>query len=261
MKYCTSNEPYLRPVRYCNYRDPTVIAVANELGAYELSDRKYAEAAYWWLKDNMWYEMSGWWDAGATLRTGIGACLHLCNAYVALCRCAGIKARFKGYEIYTSPIHRAGFFDKQEGGPNLVGDSFPDSETEVFIDGTWIPTYPTQTNALTAGSGWPIARFGESGTDLYFDVLPGSTHRYEAIPGKMARGLRMMGIVCPALCERVNVTTTGVQLFGLKELEEAGGVEGYNRKAWRVRQMFDAKEIVPIGHTSARRANLVIEPQ
>src|SRR5208337_3417153 len=38
MQHCTSNEKYLRPTRYCNPREPAIIAMANELGAYELSD-------------------------------------------------------------------------------------------------------------------------------------------------------------------------------------------------------------------------------
>jgi hypothetical protein len=44
MKYCTSNEPYLRSTRYCNPREPEVIATANELGAYELSEYAFADA-------------------------------------------------------------------------------------------------------------------------------------------------------------------------------------------------------------------------
>ena len=107
----TSNEPYLRRVRWCNYREPEVVALAHELGAYELSDREYAEAAYWWMKSNMWYEMSGFDGPGGTLRRGLGACLHFNNTYIALCRCAGIKARFKGYKMRFRPIEREVFAD------------------------------------------------------------------------------------------------------------------------------------------------------
>jgi hypothetical protein len=31
--------------------------VANELGAYELSDWEFADAAFWFVKDNMSFEM------------------------------------------------------------------------------------------------------------------------------------------------------------------------------------------------------------
>jgi hypothetical protein len=37
MKRCTSNEKYLRPTRWCNPREPIIVAMAHELGAYELS--------------------------------------------------------------------------------------------------------------------------------------------------------------------------------------------------------------------------------
>ena len=53
MNYCTSNERYLRPTRWCNPREPEVIAMANELGAYELSDYEFAEAAYLVCQDQI----------------------------------------------------------------------------------------------------------------------------------------------------------------------------------------------------------------
>jgi hypothetical protein len=30
-----------------------VVALAHELGTYELSDQEFAEAAYWWMKTKM----------------------------------------------------------------------------------------------------------------------------------------------------------------------------------------------------------------
>ena len=53
MRRCTSNEKYLRPTRWCNPREPQVVALANELGAYELSDYEFADAAFWWVKTNV----------------------------------------------------------------------------------------------------------------------------------------------------------------------------------------------------------------
>jgi len=68
-KHCTSNEKYLRPTRWCN-PEPGVIAVANELGAYELSDWEFADAAFWFVKDNMSFEMVPLDGDGATMTRG-----------------------------------------------------------------------------------------------------------------------------------------------------------------------------------------------
>ena len=53
MRYCTSNEKYLRLTRWCNPREPEVIVLANELGAYELSDYEFADAAYLVCQDQI----------------------------------------------------------------------------------------------------------------------------------------------------------------------------------------------------------------
>ncbi len=102
MRYCTFNETYLRPTRWCNPRESEVVAMANELGAYELPDYEFAEASLEFVKTNMTNEMCPLDSAGATLRRGTGSCFHLINVWIALCRSAGIKARYKIYEIVFS---------------------------------------------------------------------------------------------------------------------------------------------------------------
>jgi hypothetical protein len=102
MRYCTSNEKYLRPTRWCNPREPTVVAMANELGAYELPDYEFAAAALEFVKTKMTFEMCPADSAGATLQRGTGSCFHLINVWLTLCRSAGIKARYQIYEIVGS---------------------------------------------------------------------------------------------------------------------------------------------------------------
>ncbi len=267
MKYCTSNEPYLRPVRWCNYRDHDVIALAHELGAYELPDREYAEAAYWWLKGNMWYEMSDWYNAGETLRRGVGACMHFGNVYAALCRCAEIKSRFKGFEFQMTPIMREKFFQLNPQGPDIGnftggGDTVPELEMEVLIDGTWMTAYTPQPSALTAGTnGWPITEFGESGADLYFDVVPGSVHRYEAISRRMGIYMKLMTLLAPAVTQRINVKMARQQMRGRKYIEDAAGIEGYNRMARERRAQMSPEEILA-ERIRERHPNIVVkEPE
>ncbi|MGZ4936730.1 MAG: transglutaminase-like domain-containing protein, partial [Halobacteriota archaeon] len=99
MPHCTSSEKYLRPTRYCNPREPLVIAMANELGAYELSDWEFAEAAYWFVKTKFIAEFMPLNSVTDSLRRGTGTCFHMNSVWIALCRAAGIKARYKTFNM------------------------------------------------------------------------------------------------------------------------------------------------------------------
>jgi hypothetical protein len=260
MKYCTSNEPYLRRVQWCNPHDHNVIAMAHELGSYELSDREYAEVAYWWLKENIWYEFSDWYSAGETLRRGVGACLHLANVYVALCRCAGIKSRFKGFKMYMSPSMKSKFFALEEEFADFwdaLGGVVPELEAEVFVDGTWMAAYTPQPSALTAcTNGWPITEFGESGMELYFDVVPGSVKRFEALSLGLGINTKLVTMLMPAVTERLNVGMSRRQMRGRQNIEDAGGIDGYNRMARRKREQFSPEEIIS-KRVRERPANII----
>lgn len=247
MKYSTSNEPYLRRTRWCNHRGPEVVALAHELGAYELPQREYAEAAYWWMKTNMWYEMSGFDGPNGTIRRGSGACLHFNNTYIALCRCAGIKARFKGYKMRFRPIEREVFTDVDPefaGVWDAAGGVIPEAESEVYIDGAWITAYLPQTALLTAATGWPIAEFGESSLGMYFQALPGSIQRYGSISFRMGVAAKLTSKLAPATMERLNVRMSRVQKLGRQELDDAGGIQKYNRIAKRKQEIFSPDEIL-----------------
>ena len=50
MKSCISEEKYLRSTLFCNCRAPEIIALANQLGAYQKTDKEYAEAAFEFAK-------------------------------------------------------------------------------------------------------------------------------------------------------------------------------------------------------------------
>ncbi|MGZ4894659.1 MAG: hypothetical protein ACXVIS_10175 [Halobacteriota archaeon] len=79
MKYCTSKEKYLR-LHHTSPRE-RVAAFAHELDAYELLDREFAEATYWWTKTNMCWAATGWYGVSETLERGLGSCWHLNNTY------------------------------------------------------------------------------------------------------------------------------------------------------------------------------------
>jgi len=99
MKYCDSNEKYLRPTLYCNCRAPEIIAMANHLRAFKKSDYEFAETAFEFVKRKIILEMIPMDDVVNVLKRGTGTCLHEISLFIALCRAAGIKARYKLYAL------------------------------------------------------------------------------------------------------------------------------------------------------------------
>jgi hypothetical protein len=247
MKYSTSKEPFVRATRWCNPREPLVVAMAHELGAYELSDWEFAEAAYWWMKTKMWYAVTGLDAPSATLRRGSGMCFHLINTYIALCRCAGIKCRYKGYQMKFREIEHDIFADADPGFASVLdagGGTIGEAEAELYIDGTWVTAYLAQTAGSTAATGWPICDFGESSLGTYFEAIPGSIHRFESIPFGLGVSLKLSNMLAPAAMERLNARMVRVQKLGLQEIEDAGGIQGYNKAAKRRRELFSPDEII-----------------
>ncbi len=89
-KYLANNEKY-------QYEHPYIQKVLKE----ELKDEEnpywMARKLYNYLLANMYYEMAGGWNtAPAVLERGNGSCSEYTFTYIALCRAAGIPARYVG---------------------------------------------------------------------------------------------------------------------------------------------------------------------
>jgi Transglutaminase-like superfamily len=236
MRHSTSNEKYLRPTRWCNPRERLVIAMANELGAYELSDREFAEAAYWFVKTKMMPEMVPMDSVSATLRRGTGTCYHLTSVFVALCRAAGIKARYKSFtmvlpEQLTSAGRRS--TDQAMATQELFSRPSPEAEGEACIDGEWTVAHVAMRPELIAKGWLPIPKFGEDGAGLTFS-LAGPVRHFEAIP--LGPGILMKyGFpLMKAAMERINVTIQQKLPEGRTIIEGAGGLAEYDRRAREV---------------------------
>ncbi len=243
MKYCTSNEQYLRPTRYCNPREPLVVAMADELGAYELSDWEFADAAYWFVKTKLAAEMMPLDGVSATLKRGTGTCYHLISVWIALCRAAGIKARYKTFnmrlpdEVMSREDSGSGTREVwNTGGP-------PEGEGEVYIDGTWVVGHVAMRPEILAGIGLPITKLGEDAIGLTLQLVPGTIKRFESIPMRLGIGMKVLMSLAPAAMERTNVA---VQLKMIPEggriIAEAGGRQAYDKMA-RERLGFSALPI------------------
>ena len=247
MRYSTSNEQYLRPTRWCNPREPEVVAMANELSAYELSDYEFAEAAYWFVKTKMLAEMLPLDSVSATLKRGTGTCYHLISVFIALCRAAGIKARYKTFRMKLPEA----FMDlEMSEHETMIAPMFnmgtPEGEGEAYIDGTWIVAHVAMRPELFAVHGLPITKLGEDSMDMTFELIPGTIKCFESLPLRLGIALKAGTWLAPATMERTNISIQKRCLQGRLIIEKAGGIEAYDQNARRIKELYSLKEILNI---------------
>ena len=249
MRYCTSNEKYLRPTRWCNPREPQVIAIANELGAYELSDYEFADAAFWWIKRNVASELVPIDSVRATLKRGTGTCIHLTSLWIALCRAAGIKARYKEFRTRLDDVAmrldvaEMMALDEAEQAmlPDLLNTGMPHPEGEACIDGKWVVADVGVRPELHAQSGAPIPKFGEDSIGLALILIPGTIKHFESLPLTLGITMRAQSWLAPVVMERGSLVLSAP--LGRKIIEEAGGIEAYDLNARRRRELVPTEEI------------------
>ncbi|MGZ4940461.1 MAG: transglutaminase-like domain-containing protein [Halobacteriota archaeon] len=248
MPHCTSNEKYLRPTRYCNHREPLVIAMANELGAYDLSDWEFAEAAFWFVKTKFTAEFMSLNSVSDSLRRGTGTCFHMNSVWVALCRAAGIKARYKTFNMmlpdeFTSLA--SSFGENEAMTANMFNSGLPEVEGEICIDGSWTVGHVSMRPEYLACGYLPIPRFGEDAIGLTLLLAPGGAiKRFESIPLRMGLLFKAITSFIPATMERANLVVLEALLMGSRVIEEAGGLEEYDRRARNKSERIPIDEIV-----------------
>jgi hypothetical protein len=248
LPHCTSNEKYLRPTRWCNPREPLIVAMANELGAYELSDWEFAEAAFWFVKTKFTPEFMPLNSVSDSLRRGTGTCMHMNSVWVALCRAAGIKARYKTFNMLLPDEFTRLASSFGENGvmtENMLNWGLPEVEGEICVDGKWeVGHVATRPEYLACGF-LPISRFGEDAIDLTFSLAPRATiKRYEGFPLWMGLAVKSVTWLIPAAMERANLVALEALLGGSKIIEDAGGLEAYDRAARSKSERVPVDEIV-----------------
>jgi Transglutaminase-like superfamily len=264
MQSCTSEEEYLRPTLYCNPRDPVVVALANELGAFEKPDYEFAESAYEFITCNMTLAFCPFDDVRTTLERGTGSCWNLINVFVALCRAAGIKARYRGAK-------RAMTEGDQEAMSSIdpffariyvaMSDVF--AVGEACIDGVWMSADLVASPELQAIRGLPIKKLGEALIASATVDDPTQGWHSESMPRFAARGMMMMKWLAPAMNERLNVGILRQYALGRQIIDEAGGIEAYDRNARRRSRLLSGepmtKEIMRLTKEADRKKVLVFK--
>lgn len=225
------NEKYLRPTLHCNPCVPEVVALAHHLGAFKKSDYEYTQAAFEFAKENLDLEICPMDGVEKTLQRGAGTCFHLISVFIALCRCAGIKARYKMFAMNMIQT----WYDAMVSADPLVkkwydsmGYFMIEGEGEAFIDGKWVVAHVGPTAERQAAGGIPITKFGEDSLGVWFFAIPGTIMYMESIPFGLGGASRILKRIAPGSMERVNISIQHQNEMGKKIIAEAGGREAYN---------------------------------
>ncbi|MCF8331040.1 MAG: hypothetical protein K9H84_01165 [Bacteroidales bacterium] len=122
--YLENNEKY-------QYKHNVIQKVVNDVKEKESNPYRIARKLYEYLIDNMYYEMIGGWNtAPAVIERGNGSCSEYAFAYIALCRAAGIPARYVGSVVVR-------------GDASSMDDVFH-RWAEIYLPGYgWIPVDPS----------------------------------------------------------------------------------------------------------------------
>lgn len=236
MRVCRSRARYLRPTRFCNARAPEVVALAHALGAYQVTDAEFAQAAFEFAKEKLVLEIAPIAGVERTLRRGTGTCFELISVFIALCRAAGIPARYKLFATNMIEAWRAATIDAdpllQQWYASL-GYFLLEGEGEVYIDGQWVVAHVGPTAERQAAAGIPITRLGEDAIGTWFEAKPGTIMRLAALPPGLALGSRLLHRISPASMERVNVSVLRQIERGREVIAAAGGVAAYDMQARR----------------------------
>jgi len=239
MKCYAKDEKYLRETLYVKPCAKEIVALANELGAGEKDDYEFARDAFEFVKRKLFLEFIQLDDAVATLKRGSGTCLHMLNLYVALCRAAGIKARYKLYALsmidawYNALVAVDPLMKKWY---DAMGFFTLHGEAEVFIDGKWYPADAAPTPERQAAAGIPITKFGESSIGMWTYALPGSIIRLESLPYGIGGSLKALLKIAPGTVATINNSILRQIEEGRRIIEEAGGEKAYDEMVRRKRK-------------------------
>ena len=229
MKSCSSNEKFLRSTLYCNSNSELVIALANELGAYSKSDEEFVETVFNFVKRKITLEMLPLDSVDNTIIRGTGTCLHKISVFVALCRAAGIKARYKLYSLtviqeWTDTFNSDPMVKKFS---DAIGNFLIHGEGEAFIDGKWVICDVGPTPERQAATNLPITQFNEDVIENYLSAIPDSIMEVESLSYGLNILMRLINKLAPKTIDNVNIEVQD-QINRGKKLLEKVGEENYN---------------------------------
>ena len=258
MKITNSEEKYLRPTLYCDCRKPEIVALAHQLGAYQKSNREFAEAAFEFAKRKIILEIIPLDDVDKVLQRGTGTCIHKMSVFIALCRAAGIPARFKFFSLTMldtwmgTSMERAPLMKQWY---DAMGAFLIHGEGEVYLDGKWITADVGAEPQRQAAAWMPVTKLGEDSAGLWLFPIPGTTFIRESIPlGLGIPSQILMKWLAPGSVAGVNAGILEQIEKGRKTIEEAGGEIVYDEEVRKKR-----KQMTPKTDLSQKPDNIIFE--
>ena len=245
MRSTNSEEKYLRPTLFCDCRKPEIIALAHQLGAYQKSDREFAEAAFEFAKRKIILEIIPLDDVDAIAHRGTGTCLHKISVFIALCRAAGIPARYKFFALtmldtWMAPALEHAPLMKQ--WYDAMGSFLVHGAGEVFLEEKWVNADVGAEPQRQAASWIPVTKLGEDSAGLWLFPIPGTTFIRESIPlGLGVPSQIIMNGLAPNSVAGVNVGILEQIEKGRKIIEESGGEAAYDAEARKRRKQMASK--------------------
>lgn len=254
MQAYESDEKYLRQTRYCNCHSPEIIALANHLGAFKKSDYEFAESAFAFAKRNLDLEIMVLDDVEPTLHRGTGTCLQINSVFVALCRAAGIKARYRLFSVIQSQAMYEEVYDPlMKRWYDALGYFSIEADIEVFIEGKWVTANAGPTPDRQAAMKSPITKLGESAVGMWFDEIPGTSMLSESLPYGIGLLSQALIRIAPGTVDNINANIQDQISKGKKIIAAAGGEVAYDRQARQQKDKFKMPTI------ELEKKNLIIE--
>lgn len=238
MQYFNENEKYKRPTLWCSSHDKNIVALAHQLGAFKKTDYEFAEAAFEWCKRNLELEILKLDGVDQTLQRGTGTCIHINSVFTALCRCAGLKARYKMFAAIESQPMLDIFDTIMQKWYDALGFFSQEADIEVFLDGKWVVGHAGPTPERQAGMGIPITKLGEDSIGTWFEAVPGTVFITESVPYGVGLILSILSRIGPGTLNSINMNTSKQVEAGKKILEAKGGEKRYDEE---VRSKFKPK--------------------
>jgi hypothetical protein len=254
MKSCISEEKYLRPTLFCNCQAPEIIALAHQLGAYQKTQREFAEAAFEFAKRKIILEIIPMDDVDQIIHRGTGTCLHKISVFIALCRAGGIPARYKFFALTMLDNWIAPALDHaplMKQWYDAMGFFLLHGEGEVFIDGKWITADVGAEPQRQAASWIPVTKLGEDSAGLWLFPIPGTLFDRESIPLGLGIPSRiLMKHLVPSSVAGINIGILEQIEKGRKTIEQAGGEAAYDAEARKRRRQETIKNELLKNHDS-----------
>jgi hypothetical protein len=242
MKSCKSQDKYLRPSRFIESKAPEIIAMANQLGAFQKSDKAYVDQCFTFLQRNILFSIaSPLKGARQTMIKGEGICFDKVHLLIALSRAGHIPARIKIMNTaFTQQLFEV--FPKEfpivKDMYDAIGYFLPHAVAEVLVDGEWQVADVSIDDCYRASLGLPITRFGDDPQGKWNWEVPGGTYRYEQIPWLLEFCTKVALKLNQDVLLLIQDSWGDWVKNGRRIMDEMGGEEEYDRK---VRQTYKAK--------------------